>query len=134
MGSPGTLKLTYSTTSDGATSATVKVTMTYYGNGETYDNSPDSNNLYITLNGEKKYLTHSFTTSTSAQTMGSCSFTITKTHSAQSLTAKGGFTGYYSTVYTAPTATVTVKVSAKTSYTVTYYANGHGTAPAADKK
>lgn len=134
MGSPGRLALSCSKSSDGATSVVVTVTMTYYGNGETYDHSPDSNNLYITLNGETKYLTHSFTTSTSAQAMGSCSFTITKTHSARTLTAKGGFTSYYSTVYTSPTATASVDISAKTSYTVTYYANGHGTAPAADKK
>ena len=129
----GQITLSYTTISNGATSATVRVTMTYYGNGETWNSSPSSNNCYITLNSTTKYFTHAYTTSTSAQTMGYADFTITKTHNTQSLTATGGITNY-STVYSNPTRSCTVSVSAKTSYTISYKANGHGTAPAAQTK
>jgi len=129
----GTVKLSYTTTSNGVSSATVSVTMTYYGNGETYDGAPSSNNCWITLNGTTKYFTHGYTTSSSAQTMGSASFTINKTHATQSLTATGGITNY-SSVYSNPTGSCTVSVSAKTSYTVSYYANGGSGAPASQTK
>lgn len=129
----GTVKLSYTTTSNGVSSATVSVTMTYYGNGETYDGAPSSNNCWITLNGTTKYFTHSYTTSSSAQTMGSASFTINKTHATQSFTATGGITNY-SSVYSNPTGSCTVSVSAKTSYTVSYNANGGSGAPSSQTK
>lgn len=129
----GTVTLSYTTTSNGATSATVRVTMTYRGNGETWNSSPSSNNCYITLNGTTKNFTHAYTKSTAAQEMGYADFTITKTHSTQSLTATGGITNY-STYYSNPTGSCTVSVSAQTSYTISYKANGHGTAPAAQPK
>lgn len=129
----GRITLSYTITSNDATSATVRVTMTYYGNGETWKSSPSSNNCYITLNGTTKYFTHAYTTSTSAQTMGYADFTITKTHSTQSLTATGGITNY-STYYSNPTGSCAVSVSAKTSYAISYKANGHGSAPAAQTK
>lgn len=122
----GTVTLSYSTTSNGATSATVRVTMTYYGNGETWNGSPSANNCWIKLNGTTKYFTHSYTTSSSAQSMGYADFTITKTHATQSFTATGGITGY-STVYGNPTGSCSVSVSPKTSYTITYNRNGRGT-------
>lgn len=122
----GTVTLSYVTTVNGDTSATVRVTMTYRGNGETWNSSPSSNNCYITLNGTTKYFTHAYTTSTSTQTMGYADFTITKTHNSQSLTATGGITNY-STYYSNPTGSCTVSVSEKTSYTITYNRNGRGT-------
>lgn len=129
----GTVKLSYTTTSNGATSATVSVTMTYYGNGETYDGAPTPNNCWIRLNGTTKYFTHGYTTSSSAQTMGSASFTIGKTNASQSLTATGGITNY-SSVYNNPTGSCSVSVSAKTSYTVSYNANGGSGAPSSQTK
>lgn len=129
----GRITLSYTTTSNGATSATIRVTMTYYGNGETWNSSPSSNNCYITLNGTTKYFTHAYTTSTSAQTMGYADFTITKSHSTQSLTATGGITNY-STYYSDPTGSCSVSVSAKTSYTISYNANGKGTNPSSQTK
>lgn len=131
----GTISLSYTITSNGATSATVRITMTYYGNGQTWSSSPSSNNCQITLNGTTQYFTHAYTTSTSAQTMGYADFTITKTHSTQSLTASGTITNY-STVYSNPTATCTVSISAKTSYTVSYNGNGNtgGTLPSNQTK
>lgn len=129
----GSITLSYTTISNGDTSATIRVTMTYYGNGETWKSSPSSNNCHITLNGTTKYFTHAYTTSTSAQTMGYADFTIAKTHNTQSLTATGYLTGY-STVYGDLEGICTVSVSAQTSYTISYKANGHGTAPAAQTK
>lgn len=129
----GRITLSYTMTNN-ATSATVSITMTYYGNGQTYQSTPSSNNCYITLPGYgTKYFTHAYTKSTAAQEMGSVEFTISKTHSAQSLTATGGITNY-STVYSNPTGSCTISVSAKASHTISYKANGHGTAPAAQTK
>lgn len=131
----GTISLLSTTTSNGATSATVRITMTYVGNGETWNSSPASNNCQITLNGTTKYFTHGYTTSQSPQTMGYADFTISKTHNSQSLTATGKLTGY-STVYSDPTATCTVSVSAKTSYQVSYSGNHQtgGTLPSNQTK
>jgi uncharacterized repeat protein (TIGR02543 family) len=130
----GKITLSYTTTNNDKTSATVSITMTYYGNGQTYQSTPSSNNCYITLPGYgTKYFTHAYTKSTAAQEMGSVEFTISKTHSAQSLTATGGITNY-STVYSNPTGSCTISVDAKASYTISYGANGHGTAPAAQTK
>ena len=124
------ITLTYSTTSSTATTATVKVTMKYYGNGVSYNGNKRTGK--ITLNGSTKSFTHSFTTSTSAQTLGSASFTITKGHSAKTLTASGSF----STGVSIGTLTTTksVSVAAQTSYTVSYSANGGSGAPAAQTK
>lgn len=63
------------------------------------------------------------------------SFTITKTTSAQTVKCWAlaeGISGTYSG--DSSTATVEVTVSAKTSYTIAYSANGHGTAPASQTK
>ena len=128
----GNITLSYSTTSNGATSATVRVTMTYYGNGASWNSSPPSNNCSITLNGSTKYFTHGFTTSTSAQSMGYADFTINKTHSTQSLTASGRMVTDVS--LGTLTASCSVSVSAKTSYTVSYNANGGSGAPSSQTK
>lgn len=123
--------LSYSTTSNGATSATVKVTMKYYGNGVSYSNV--ARTCKITLNGTTKSFSHTFTSSTSAQTMGSASFTISKTHSTQTLTASGSLDAT-NTSLGRLTTSKSVSVSAKTSYTVSYNANGGSGAPASQTK
>ena len=111
MGSAGTVKLSYSTTSTTDSSVTVKVTMKYVGNGETYNYSPSSNNCKITLNGTTKYFTASYTTSTSTQTMGSASFTISRASTTKSYTATGTILNY-SRVYSDPSGTCSVSVAA----------------------
>lgn len=130
------LSLSYSTISDGATSATVRVTMTYYGNGVSNEGVASDNQCTITLNGQTQTFYHTFTTSTSAQTMGSKDFTITKTKATQSLTASGRMYDQYISAWTdhQVTGSCTVKVSAKTSYTVSYNANGGSGAPASQTK
>lgn len=123
------ITLTYSTTSTSATSITVKVTMHYYGNGVSYN---DNGKGTITLNGTSKSFTHSFTKSTSAQTMGSASFTISKTHASRTLTASGKFVTGVS--IGTLSASKSVSVPAKTSYTVSYNANGGSGAPSSQTK
>jgi len=130
------LSLSYSTVSNGATTATIRVTMTYYGNGVSNEGVASDNQCTITLNGQTQTFYSTFTTSTSAQTMGSKDFTITKTKSAQSLTASGRMYDQYISAWTnhQVTGSCTVKVSAMTSYTVSYNANGGSGAPASQTK
>lgn len=129
----GNIVLSYSTTSNGATTATVRITMTYYGNGVSWNSSPPSNNCSITLAGYgTKYFTHGFTTSSSAQSMGYVDFVVNKNHSAQSLSASGSMVTDVS--LGTLTASTTVSVSAKTSYSVSYNANGGSGAPSAQTK
>lgn len=128
----GNITLSSSITSNGATSATVKITMYYYGNG--YSWSDQARTGKITFNGSTKSFTHSFSTSSSPpQELGSASFTVNKTHSAQSLTASGTFDASNTSLGVLKAST-TVSISAKSSYTVSYAANGgSGTATAQTK-
>lgn len=119
----GKITLSYTTKTNAATSATVTITMKYTGNGETYNLAPSSGNCTITLNGTTKFFTGAYDTDDSNKTLGSAQFTINKTHAAQSLTATGTIKNY-STVYSNPTGSCKVSIAAKTSYTVSYAANG----------
>lgn len=124
------ITLTYSTESNGDTSAKIKITMKYYGNGISFNNEPCTGT--ITFNGTTKSFTHTFTTSTSAQTMGSAEFTVTKTHSSQTLQASGRFNTGVS--IGTLTDTCNVSISAKTHYTIKYSANGGSGAPSSQTK
>lgn len=126
----GYISLSYSTTSNGNTSATVRVTMSYYGNGVSYNG--DNCTCSVTLNGTTKYFYHSFSASTSAQVMGYADFTISKTHTTQNLTASGSMATGVS--LGTLTATKSVSVSAKTSYSVSFKANGGSNAPSTQTK
>ena len=115
------ITLSYSTTSSDGDSAVIKVTMKYYGNGVSW--SGVSRTCKITLNGTTKSFKHTFTTSTSAQTMGRASFTISKTHAARSLTASGSLDATNTSLGTLKD-TVSVSIAAKTSYTITLTGSG----------
>lgn len=127
----GYITLSYSTTSNGAMSATVAISMYYYGNGVSHNEDTDMSQS-ITFNGSTQSFKHTFSTSTSAQLMGTKSWTVTKTHSSQSLTASGSM--YTAVSLGTLTATCKVSISAKTSYTVSYNANGGSGAPSAQTK
>lgn len=127
----GYITLSSSKSSDGATSVVVTITMTYYGNGVSYNNDTDVSQS-ITFNGSTQSFSHTFTTSTSAQTMGSKSWTVSKTHSSRSLTASGSM--YTAVSLGTLTASTSVSIGAKTSYSITYAANGGTGAPSADTK
>ena len=119
--------LSYSVSSSSADKVTIKITMKYYGNGVSWSNNACTGK--ITFHGSPKTFTHTFSTSTSAQTMGSASFTVSRTHSKQTLTAKGTFATGVSIGTLSDTLSVTI--NPKTSYTVSYYGKGYtgGTVP-----
>lgn len=124
------ITLTYNTESNGDTSAKIKITMKYYGNGISFNNEPCTGT--ITFNGTTKSFTHKFATDTSAQTMGSAEFTVSKTHSSQTLQASGRFNTGVS--IGTLTDTCSVSVSAKTHYTIKYSANGGSDVPSSQTK
>lgn len=126
------IELTQEVTSSSASSVTVKVTMKFYGNGVSHSNYEETGK--ITLNGVSKTFSHKFTSSTSAQTMGSASFTIPKAHTSKSYTAKGTFAAGAHTNLSTLEDTISVSVGAKTSYTVSFSANGGSGAPSNQKK
>lgn len=119
----GKITLSYASSNNTATSIRITVTMKYTGNGQTYNLAPSSGNCTITLNGTTKSFTGAYDTDDSNKTLGSAQFTINKTHAAQSLTATGTIKNY-STVYSNPTGSCKVSIAAKTSYAVSYAANG----------
>lgn len=127
----GYITLSYSTTSNGATSATVAISMYYYGNGVSHNEDTDMSQS-ITFNGSTQSFRHTFSTSTSAQLMGTKSWTVTKGHSSKSLTASGSM--YTAVSLGTLTASCSVSISAQTSYTVSYNANGGSGAPGSQTK
>ena len=67
-------------------------------------------------------------------TMGTKKLSITKTHSAQSITVKATVTSNYAWKGHSSTASATVSVPAKTSYSITYNANTGSGAPGSQTK
>lgn len=120
----GNIVLTAAITSQNDTSATVKVTMTYYGNGYSWNYMPSTISQSITFNGVTKSIgPTTFSTSTSAQTMGSATFTVNKNTGTQSLTAYGKmYTDVSLGIITAYSSAVSI--SAKSHYTISYNGNG----------
>ena len=120
----GNIVLTAAITSQNDTSATVKVTMTYYGNGYSWNYMPSTISQSITFNGVTKSIgPTTFSTSTSAQTMGSAIFTVNKNTGPQSLTAYGRmYTDVSLGTITAYSSAVSI--SAKSYYTISYNGNG----------
>ena len=120
----GNIVLTAAITSQNDTPATVKVTMTYYGNGYSWNYMPSTISQSITFNGVTKSIgPTTFSTSTSAQTMGSATFTVNKNTGTQSLTAYGRmYTDVSLGTITAYSSAVSI--SAKSYYTISYNGNG----------
>lgn len=125
-----TLKLTSSVTTNSATTYTVKMTLKLYGNGESWN--ADACKWTIKQGSTTKSGTHSFTTSTSAQTLGSARFSFSKgTSSAtKSFSATFATGGYYGTIK----CSASVTVPALETYKITYGANGGTGAPSAQTK
>lgn len=124
--------LSASTISQTDTTQTIKITMKFYGNGVSYSNYKETGK--ITFNGTTKSFSHTFTASTSAQTIGSATFTVNKTTSARALTASGSFAAGAHTSLSTLTDTVSVSIKARTSYTVKFNANGGSGAPSSQTK
>ena len=126
--------MSYSTSSSTATSLTISVT-TSCNMGDGHDSGGNFTG-YATIGGGTSSSTGGSTYYSAGGTysMVSRSTTITKTHSAQSITVRGTVTstGAWSGHSSAAAATITVP--AKTSYKVTYNANGGSGAPSAQTK
>ena len=120
------------------TTATIKVTCYWQNDGWTYDIKHVSAWVYC---GGQSYKVKNdgdvdSTGGTSAKVAcGSYSFTVSKTHAAQVLACYAKITSTSSYVSGTKSSTAAnVSVTAKTSYTVTYAANGGSSTPAAQTK
>lgn len=125
-------------TAQTATTATIKVTCYWQNDGWTYDISHVSAWVYC---GGQSYKVKNdgaidSTASTSAKvSCGSYSFTVNKAHAAQALSCYAKITSTSSYVSGTKSSTAAnVSVTAKTSYAVTYAANGGSSTPAAQTK
>ena len=128
-----TAKITLSLSSTSPSSTTRKVTakLYYHGNGISFNN--DGRPWKISATGKDSVSgTHSFTTSTSAQLLGSATFTWTRDRSETTKT----ISATYSTDTSIGTlkCSTTVTIPAKPSYTVKYNANGGTDAPSSQTK
>lgn len=115
------LSWTVTVTNNSNTQATVKVVLKCKTTGSSYNNSSPSG--YITIGGTKYTFSHNIPAS-STTTIATKSKTITRTTSNQSIAVKASF----STGISAGTLTKsgTYTVSAKPSYTVTFYKTHNG--------
>ena len=113
------------------TNCSVTITVKYYGNGVSW--SGDSRSGKVTFNGTTKSFSHSFTTSTSAQTLATLTFTgVDRNKSSRSLTAKGTFSAGVSIGTVSDSVSVTIP--GVPTYTVRYNANGGTGAPSSQTK
>ncbi len=134
------LRLTSSITNY-AGSASVSITLEYYGNGVSHEGVSSDNTCTITFNGKTETWHSTFTKAYEWQTMGTKTFSVTKTQKSQPLTASGKMYDKYISATTGGwngsgtiTTSASIDIGAKDSYTISYNNNGHGTAPAAQTK
>lgn len=125
-------------TAQTATTATIKVTCYWQNDGWTYDISHVSAWVYC---GGQSYKVKNdgaidSTSSTSAKvSCGSYSFTVNKAHAAQAVSCYAKITSTSSYVSGTKSSTAAnVSVTAKTSYSVKYAANGGSSTPATQTK
>ena len=129
---------TASITSQTDTTATIKVECYWQNDGWAYDINYVSAWVYCDGNSYKVMNSGTVDTTssnTAKQLLGSHSFTVNKTTAAQSISCYGKITSESSYVSGTKSSTATnVSVSAKTSYTVSYNANGGSGAPSSQTK
>lgn len=125
-------------TAQTATTATIKVTCYWQNDGWTYDISHVSAWVYCGGQSYKVKNDGDIDSTASSSTRVSCgsySFTVSKTHVAQALSCYAKITSTSSYVSGTKSSTAAnVSVTAKTSYAVTYSANGGSSTPAAQTK
>lgn len=113
------------------TKCSVTITVKYYGNGVSWVGDPRPGK--VTFDGTTKSFSHSFTTSTSAQTLATLTFTgVDRNKSSRSLTAKGTFSAGVSIGTISDSISVTIP--GVPTYTVRYNANGGTGAPSSQTK
>lgn len=125
-------------TAQTATTATIKVTCYWQNDGWKYDISHVSAWVYC---GGQSYKVkndgdvNTNTTTTARASCGSYSFTVNKTHAAQAVSCYAKITSTSSYVSGTKSSTAAnVSVTAKTSYSVKYAANGGSSTPATQTK
>lgn len=123
----------YSTSASTDTSATIQVTVKcQMGSG--HDSGGNFRGT-ANINGSTSSWTGSgYYSASGTYTMGTKTLSITKTHSAQSITVKATVTSTYAWSGHSSTASATVSVPAKTSYSITYNANTGSGAPGSQTK
>lgn len=121
-----------SSTSTTETKVTITVTMYYHGNGVSYSNV--ARTCKITFNGSTKTFSHTFTTSTSSQRMGSATFTYTRDHGTHSFKPSGSLDASNTSLGKLTKTGSAVSIPAKASYTITYWANNGSGAPSPQTK
>lgn len=121
-----------------ATTATIKVTCYWQNDGWTYNINYVS--AWVYCGGQSHQVkasgwVNNKTSNYSALALGSYTFTVNKTTAAQSISCYAKITSSSSYAPgTKQSTAAAVSVSAKTSYTVAYNANGGSGAPASQKK
>jgi len=123
----------YSTSATTDTSATIQVTVkcqmgSGHDSGSNFRGTANINGSTSSWTGSGYY------SASGTYTMGTKTLSITKTHSAQSITVKATVTSTYAWSGHSSTASATVSVPAKTNYSITYNANTGSGAPGAQTK
>lgn len=126
-------RMDYSTSATTDTSATIQVTVkcqmgSGHDSGGNFRGTANINGSTSTWTGSGYY------SASGTYTMGTKTLAITKTHSAQSITVKATVTSTYAWSGHSSTASATVSVPAKTSYSITYNANTGSGAPGSQTK
>lgn len=126
-------RMDYSTTSSNDTSATIQVQAkcqmgSGHDSGGNFKGTANINGNTSTYTGSGYY------NAESTYTMGTKTLSVNKTHSAQNVAVKVTVTSTYAWSGHSSTASATISVPAKTSYAVTYNANGGSGAPSDQTK
>lgn len=126
-------RMDYSTSATTDTSATIQVTVkcqmgSGHDSGGNFRGTANINGSTGTWTGSGYY------SASGTYIMGTKTLSITKTHSAQSITVKATVTSTYAWSGHSSTASATVSVPAKTNYSITYNANTGSGAPGSQTK
>ena len=126
-------RMDYSTSASTDTSATIQVVVkcqmgSGHDSGGNFRGTANINGSTSSWTGGGYY------SASGTYTMGTKTLSITKTHSAQSITVKATVTSTYAWSGHSSTASATVSVPAKTSYSITYNANTGSGAPGSQTK
>lgn len=123
----------YSTSATTDTTATIQVVVKcQMGSG--HDSGGNFRGTANINGSTSSYTGSGYYSASGTYTMGTKTLSITKTHSAQSITVKATVTSTYAWSGHSSTASATVSVPAKTSYSITYNANTGSGAPGSQTK
>lgn len=126
-------RMDYSTSATTDTTATIQVVVKcQMGSG--HDSGGNFRGTANINGSTSSYTGSGYYSASGTYTMGTKTLSIAKTHSAQSITVKATVTSTYAWSGHSSTASATVSVPAKTSYSITYDANTGSGAPGAQTK